>query len=107
MMIGKPTDVGALQSALRTGDVATRSTEAARASDGKVESVQSIDSVKLSDTSRSLSAAAGTLDGFRADKVAEIKQAIEQGTYQVKARVVADRMISEAADLLRSMTTSA
>jgi flagellar biosynthesis anti-sigma factor FlgM len=41
---------------------------------------------------------------FRADKVAALKKAIAEGTYHVQAKVVAERMIMEAAELLESMT---
>lgn len=50
------------------------------------------------------SAATGLMqdqDGdFDAGKVASVKQAIEQGTYQVNPEVIADKLISNARDLL-------
>ena len=107
MMIGKPTDVGAPQAALRTGSATTRRIESGTGSDEKVDGVAATDSVKLSDAGRALTAAGQTAEEFRADKVAALKAAVEAGTYEVKARVVADRMINEAAELLESMTTSA
>jgi negative regulator of flagellin synthesis FlgM len=106
MMIGKPTDVGTPQSALRTGSAATRRIDSGAAGDGKVDGVAPSDSVKLSDTGRALTTAGKVIDEFRADKVAAVKMALEQGTYHVQARIVADRMISEAADLLRTMSSS-
>ena len=104
MNINKPTDAVAPQSALRTSGAPSRPA-ASGGSDGKVEGVQSPDSVTLSDTGRSLGAARHAIDQFREDKVAEIKRALEMGTYRVQTRIVADRMISQAADLLRAMAT--
>lgn len=106
MMIGKPTDVGTPQSALRTGSAAPRRVESGSAGGEKVDGVLPSDSVKLSDTGRALTAAGKAVDDFRADKVAALKMALEQGTYHVQARIVADRMISEAAELLRSMAAT-
>jgi negative regulator of flagellin synthesis FlgM len=106
MMIGKPTDVGTPQAASRTG--AARAVEAG-SSGGKVEKVESvegIDSVKLSDVGRAIVGAGQTLEEFRAEKVAALKKAVEDGSYKVQAKVVADRMINEAAGLLETMAAS-
>ncbi len=52
------------------------------------------------------SAATGLLAGqdqdgdFDAGKVASVKQAIEQGSYKVNAEAIADKLISNARDLL-------
>jgi flagellar biosynthesis anti-sigma factor FlgM len=105
MNINKPTDAVAPQSALRTTGAPARRLEAGGSGGGKVEGVQSPDSVQLSDTGRALSAAGQAIDQFREDKVAAVKRALEMGTYQVHARIVADRMISEASDVLRLMAT--
>jgi negative regulator of flagellin synthesis FlgM len=52
------------------------------------------------------SAATGLMqdqDGdFDAGKVASVKQSIEQGTYKVNPQVIADKLISNARDLLPS-----
>ena len=104
-MIVKPTDVGTPQAASRTGGATTRRLESG-AGGGKVDSVLPTDTVKLSTTGRALTAANQTLDEFRADKVAALKKAVEEGSYRVQAKVVADRMITEAAELLGSMTAS-
>ena len=105
MNINKPTDAVAPQSALRTTGAPSRPAVSGGSGGGKVEGVQSPDSVTLSDTGRSLGAAGQAIDQFREDKVAEIKRALEMGTYHVQARIVADRMISQAADVLRAMAT--
>lgn len=103
MNVNKPTDAVAPQSALRTTGATTRPAEAGGSAGGKIEGVQPPDSVHLSDTGRAMSSAGQAIDQFRQDKVAAVKRALEMGTYQIHARIVADRMISEASDLLRSM----
>ena len=102
MMIGKPTDVGSPQSASRTGDVSSRRMESG-AVGGKVEGVVPTDSVSLSQAGRAITSTSQT-EEFRSDKVAALKTAIAEGSYHVQAKVVAERMIMEAAELLESMT---
>lgn len=73
--------------------------EAARsAGNPAAEAVNSSSTVKLS------SAAQSMLDGaegsFDAAKVAQVKQAIADGTYRVNAEAIADKLISNAQDLL-------
>ena len=104
-MIVKPTDVGTLQAASRTGGATTRRLESG-AGGAKVDGVLPTDTVKLSTTGRALTGANQSLEEFRADKVAALKKAVEEGNYPVQAKVVADRMITEAAELLESMTAS-
>ena len=103
MMIGKPTDVGSPQSASRTADAGSRRVETG-GSGGKVEGVQPTDSVKLSDTGRAIASTGEARGEFRSEKVEALKKAIAEGTYHVQAKVVAERMIMEAAELLESMT---
>lgn len=103
MMIGKPTDVGSPQSASRTADATSRHIEASGAG-GKVDAVQATDSVKLSDTGRAIASTGEAVAEFRSERVAALKKAIAEGTYHVQAKVVAERMIMEAAELLESMT---
>jgi negative regulator of flagellin synthesis FlgM len=103
MMIGRPTDVGTPQAASRAGGA--RVVEPGT-SGGKVEEVESADSLKLSDASRALVGAGRTAEGFRAEKVAALKKAVEDGSYKVQAKVVAERMINEAAGLLETMAAS-
>lgn len=106
MMIGKPTDVGTPQAALRTGATPSKRVESGASSDERVDGVVPSDSVEVSDTGRALAAGSQAADEFRADKVAAVKKALEEGTYQVRAKIVADRMITEAAELLESMAAS-
>ncbi len=103
MMIGKPTDVGSPQSASRTADVSSRRMESG-AGGGKVEGVVPTDSVSLSQAGRAITSTSQTVEEFRSDKVAALKTAIAEGTYHVQAKMVAERMIMEAAELLESMT---
>ena len=109
MMIGKPTDVGAAPPAPRTGAATgSRIAVAAPVASGedKVDGPVASDSVKLSDTSRAMIAANQASDEFRADKVAAVRKAIEEGHYQVQARQIADRLIREASELLESLAAS-
>jgi flagellar biosynthesis anti-sigma factor FlgM len=103
MMIGKPNDVGSPQSASRTADATSRRMESGGV-DGKVAGVQATDSVKLSETGRAIVSTGEAVAEFRADKVAALRKSIAEGTYHVQAKVVAERMIMEAAELLESMT---
>ena len=102
MMIGKPTDVGSPQSASRTADATSRRMQTGGAG-GTVAGGPPTDSVKLADTGRAIAATGETVAEFRSEKVEALKKAIAEGTYQVQAKVVAERMIMEAAELLESM----
>jgi negative regulator of flagellin synthesis FlgM len=56
------------------------------------------DSVTLSDSARSLANARGvvqTSPDVRADKVADIKQRVDDGTYAVPSRVLARKMLDQ------------
>ena len=105
MMIGKPSDVGTPQSASRTGDVTPRRMESGSGG-GKVDAVATTDSVQLSPTGRAITAGNQAAEEFRSEKVAALKKAIAEGTYHIQAKVVAERMITEAAELLESMTAA-
>lgn len=106
MMIGKPTEPLSVQSVARTPGASARRVEPGVASDAKVEGIGATDNVKLSDAGRALTAGGRTADEVRADKVAAVKKAVEEGTYRVQATVVADRLISDAAEMLRAMKPS-
>lgn len=109
MIIGKPSDPAPAQPAVRTGGAGAaggKRVEPGVASDARIEAVETVDSVKLSDAGRALTAALRTPDEIRADKVAVVKRAVEDGTYRVRADAVADRLISDAAEFLGAMKSS-
>jgi negative regulator of flagellin synthesis FlgM len=56
--------------------------------------------VTLSSTSQSMAAGSGSSDVFNADKVEAMKLAIANGTFQVNAEAIADKMLSNAAEML-------
>lgn len=66
------------------------------------------DPVSVSSVSRNLmaEAAGAETDPIRRQKVEEIRQALREGRFEVNAWAVADRMISEAAELLEALSRS-
>lgn len=105
MKIDKPVEIQPTQdAALRAGQPAGAARPAARAgAQGRAGSAA--DSVSLSAASRGLAAELAT-DGaeVRHDKVAQVREAIREGRFNVKAQVVADKMIAQAAELLETLT---
>lgn len=93
-------------------DLVARTTNGTRtpaASQQPVDAVAATDKIELSKTSVTLSApATATSDetDLRPEKVAEVRRAISEGRFNVSAEAVADRMISQASELLESMTGS-
>jgi negative regulator of flagellin synthesis FlgM len=57
--------------------------------------------VKLSSTAASLLAGASTPE-FNAEKVAQVRQAIADGTYKVNADAIADKLIANAQEVLNA-----
>jgi negative regulator of flagellin synthesis FlgM len=53
-------------------------------------------------TTQALSGAGNNSDVFNAEKVESMKQAIANGTFQVNAEAIADKMLSNAAEMLGS-----
>jgi negative regulator of flagellin synthesis FlgM len=51
-------------------------------------------------TTQALSGAGSTSDVFNAEKVESMKQSIANGTFQVNAEAIADKMLSNAAEML-------
>ncbi|MCL4744222.1 MAG: flagellar biosynthesis anti-sigma factor FlgM [Burkholderiaceae bacterium] len=90
-------------------ELVNRATNASRspaASGKEVAAVEATDRVELSGTSRSLATSAGgSPDAVRAEKVAEVREAIQQGKFHVSAQAVADKMINEAAELIEAITS--
>lgn len=56
--------------------------------------------VTLSSTSQSMATGGGGSEVFNAEKVESMKQAIASGTFQVNAEAIADKMLSNAAEML-------
>ncbi len=57
--------------------------------------------VTLSSATQSMSATgSGSSDVFNAEKVEAMKQAIANGTFQVNAEAIADKMLANAAEML-------
>ncbi len=77
---------------------------AAGARSDAVEKTPPADAVHLSQTSRSLAAEGAGDEQLRLCKVEEVKAAIREGRFQVSAHAVADKMISQAAELLETLS---
>lgn len=76
----------------------------APASAGAVEPVEAGDRLELSAATRSMvSGGANTSSTIREQKVEEIRRAIQEGSFHISAQAVADRMISEAAELVETI----
>lgn len=71
--------------------------------DKPVAGVTETDRIELSETSR-LAQTPADKDDVRAEKVAQVKNAIARGEFQVDVSAVADRMISEAASLVEMIS---
>ena len=69
-----------------------------------VEKTPPADAVHLSQTSRGLAAEGANDEQLRLRKVEEVKAAIREGRFQVSAHAVADKMISQAAELLETLS---
>ncbi len=75
---------------------------------GPVGEVSAGDRIELSETTRSLAslqAGGRNDDEVRAEKVAEVRQAISEGRFHVRAEAVADKMISQAAELIEAIAS--
>jgi negative regulator of flagellin synthesis FlgM len=93
MKIGNPLDKTVGGVSPRT-EGATTTGKASSSSGSVSESAK----VTLSNAASGLMAADGTFD---ADKVSSVKSAIDNGTYKVNPEVIADKLISNAKELLQ------
>ncbi|HEY0878313.1 MAG TPA: flagellar biosynthesis anti-sigma factor FlgM [Zeimonas sp.] len=69
-----------------------------------VEKTPRADAVHLSQASKSLAARTAAEELERARKVEDVKTAIREGRFQVNAHAVADKMITQAAELLETLS---
>ncbi len=101
MKISKPAEIQLTDALSRTPQAGARAI-AGHTADGAVEKA---DAVRLSQTSRDLSAEnAGENVPVRAAKVEEVKAAIRDGRFHVNAAAVAEKMITQAAELLETLS---
>lgn len=104
MLIGKPGDPVSVPAVSRTGNAGA--VEPGVGGSKTVQAVRPAGSVTLSETGRALTSAGPPGDEVRMDMVAAIKKAVEEGTYHVRAKVVEERMIKEAVELLEVMAST-
>jgi flagellar biosynthesis anti-sigma factor FlgM len=92
----------------KPAEIAPRpSTGAREVSSGskEVSSAAPVDKVALSDTSRKIASTDSVELPVRADKVEEVRTAIQEGKFRISSEVIADKMIAAAAELIEQMAT--
>lgn len=105
MKIDKPVEIQpARDAALHSGHPAGAARQAGRAG-AQAHAVRACDSVSLSSASRALAGAADNTE-VRPERVAEIREAIREGRFHVRAEVVAEKAIAQAAELLETLAAS-
>ncbi|MFT3856281.1 MAG: flagellar biosynthesis anti-sigma factor FlgM [Aquabacterium sp.] len=97
MKIGNPLDKS-------VGGVGPRTEGASSTtSSGKTSSTTSSTSESAKVTLSTVASGLMSVEGeFDAEKVSSVKQAIDNGTYQVNPEVIADKLITNARDLLQA-----
>jgi len=73
----------------------------------EVASASPVDKVELSEASRKIASTDSVDMPVRADKVAEVRTAIQEGRFRISSEAIADKMISAAAELIETMATGA
>lgn len=98
MKIGNPIDkaTGGSASSRAEGASSTKTSGKTTSLDGGVNQ-----SAKVSLSTTASSLISGMDPAFNSGKVEQVKQSIEDGTYQVDAEVIADKLISNAQELLK------
>lgn len=98
MKIGNPLDkaTGAGGSARAEGASTSGTAGKTTSLDGGVSS-----SAKVTLSSAATGLMTGAEGDFDANKVSQVKQSIDNGTYKVNPEVIADKLISNAKDLLQ------
>lgn len=103
MKIGQPADkpVNGLASTSPAATTATTAnTEAAAAASASAIPTTADDSAKIELSSTATSLLSSNSAEFDADKVASISKAIDDGTFKINPEVIADKLISNAQELL-------
>ena len=100
MKIGKSADIQQIDASLRQSNSAAAATARSGGS-GTAERATDADAVRLSQTSKALTACGKPVN---AAKVEEVKTALREGRFHVNAHAVADKMISQAAELLETLS---
>jgi negative regulator of flagellin synthesis FlgM len=102
--------VGQTNEPLQT-DLVSRATNGSRtpaaSQQQQVGAVVATDKVELSQTTLSLNGGGlvpGDATDIRPEKVEQVRRAMKEGNFHVSAEVIADKMISQAAELLQTMT---
>ncbi len=104
MKIGKPADIQPADALARSAQATAAARQAGTAGGGKIERAGAADKVQLSDTSRRLATGVEGSDSIDTAKVEEVRQAIREGRFHVNAKVVAEKIIAESAELLETLT---
>jgi len=97
MKIGNPADKRNVAKA-ESATAAAKSNEASKAQAGSAAAADPSAKVELSSAATLLSG--NDTATFDADKVAQISQAIADGSFKVNAEVIADKLIANAQELL-------
>lgn len=94
--------IGTSPEVAKTDALLPKDGRAGTSSSAPVSPVEAVDKIELSAAARAAESISNAPE-VRADKVIEIRQAIEAGEFRVNPSDIADRMISEAASLLETI----
>lgn len=72
----------------------------------EVSSATPVDKVALSDTSRRIASTDSADMPVRADKVEEVRTAIQEGKFRISSEAIAAKMIEAASELIEDMVFS-
>ena len=105
MKIGKPAEIQQTDALSRPAQAGASATSSGHTASGAVERATAVDAVRLSQTSRDLAAeSGGGSTPVRTAKVEAVRTAIREGHFQVNAHAVAEKMITQAAELLETLS---
>jgi flagellar biosynthesis anti-sigma factor FlgM len=96
--------IGQITDGLQPAGISPTSGQGSGTGSGPVQGVAApaaVDQVQLSQMSQQLT---GSDASINVDKVAQVRQAVSDGTFVVDPAVVADRMLNEAAHLLQQLS---